>query len=138
MTYARLADLYARFGEDEINQLTDTDATGTPDPILVARALEDAAAEIDAALAGRYQLPMNPVPSLLTRIACDLARESLYTDAPPDVVKSRAATARQLLRSIASGQSRFDGAAPAPVSTDQNLVEIVTGRRENPWASPRS
>jgi len=138
MTYARLSDLFARYGEDEINQVADTDGTGSPDPVLVGRALSDAAAEIDAALAGRYQLPMNPVPPLLTRIACDLAREGLYTDAPPEVVKERAKTARSLLRSIATGQSRFEGAAPAVAgSADQNLVEIVTGRQQNPWASPR-
>ena len=67
--YAALPDLYARFGEEEINQVADTDRTGTPAPELVGRALSDAASEIDAALAGRYALPLVPVPRLITRIA---------------------------------------------------------------------
>jgi phage gp36-like protein len=131
MSYATLADLYARFGADEIDQVADTDGTGSPDMVLVGRAIADAGAEIDAALVGRYQLPMLPVPPLLQRIACDLVRESLYTDSPPDNVRERAKTARALLRSVATGQSRFEGAALAMTPTaDQGLVEIVTGRRK--------
>lgn len=131
MPYASLADLYARYGAEEIDQVADTDGTGSPDMVLIGRAIADADAEIDAALVGRYQLPMVPVPALLQRIACDLIRESLFTDAPPDNVKERAKTARALLRSVATGQSRFDGAALATTPTaDQGLVEIVTGRRD--------
>lgn len=135
MAYATLADLYARFGREEIDQVADTDGTGSADPVLVGRALDDAAAEIDAALVGRYQLPMVPVPPLLTRIACDLARESLYSDTLPDVADARAKTARGLLRAIATGQLRLDGAAAAPTggTGGQDTVEIVTGRRHSPF-----
>lgn len=134
MSYATLADLYARFGDAEIDQVADTGGTGSADPVLVGRALGDATAEIDAALAGRYQLPMQPVPALLARIACDLAREALYDDATPAVVESRAKTARGLLRSVASGQLRLPGAAAAQATpTEQNLVEIVSGRRTSPF-----
>lgn len=131
MPYATLADLYARFGAEEIDQVADTDGTGSPDMLLIGRAIADADAEIDAALVGRYQLPMQPVPPLLARIACDLMRESLFTTAVPDNVRERAKTARALLRSVATGQSRFEGAALATTATaDQGLVEIVAGRRD--------
>jgi hypothetical protein len=85
-------------------QVADTDGSGEIDPALVDRALVDADAEIDAALVGRYALPMDPIPDLLVRVASDLARESLYTDAPPDVVSGRAKRARELLAQIAAGQ----------------------------------
>lgn len=134
MPYATLADLYARFGDSEIDQVADTSSTGSADPVLVNRAIGDAAAEIDAALVGRYQLPLLPVPALLTRIACDMARESLYSDNPPPVVESRAKTARGLLRAVAAGQLRLEGAAPALASAgDQGLVEMVSGRRHSPF-----
>lgn len=133
MAYAVLADLIARFGEIEIAQVADTDGLGEIDPALVDRALGDADAEIDAALVGRYALPMVPLPELLVRVACDLARESLYTDAPPEVVSDRARRARELLAAIAAGRMRFDAASPAPDASVQGLVEIVAGRRTSPF-----
>lgn len=133
MPYAALADLIARFGETEIAQVADTDGSGEIDPALVGRALGDADAEIDAALVGRYALPITPLPELLVRIACDLARESLYTDAPPEVVADRAKRARDLLAAIAAGRMRFEAAAAAAETSAQGLVEIVTGRRTSPF-----
>ena len=133
MSYATLADLIARFTEVEIGQVADTDGSGEIDAALVARALSDAGAEIDAALVGRYTLPMVPVPELLTRIACDLARESLYTDAPPKVVTDRARQARDLLAAIAAGRMRLGAPAAAAESSTQGLVEIISGRRTSPF-----
>ena len=131
--YATLADLIARFGESELAQVADTDGSGEFDPALVARALADAGAEIEVALIGRYTLPMVPVPELLARIACDLARESLYADAPTQVVEDRAKRAREMLGLIASGKMRFDADAVLPENSAAGLVEIVTGRRTSPF-----
>ena len=133
MSYATLSDLYGRFGESEIIQLTDADNTGTPDETTVDQAFADAAAEINAALVGRYRLPMSPVPELLTRIACDLARESFYTDVMPDIVKNRAATARRLLASIASGTLRFEDAEPAAKGAVTSDARITKRRRRMRW-----
>ncbi len=133
MAYAALADLIARFTEVELAQVADTDGSGEIDAALVARALGDAGAEIDAALVGRYTLPMVPVPELLTRIACDLARESLYADRPTDAVSNRAKQSRDLLSAIAAGKLRFDAAAAPAAESSEGLVEIVTGRRTSPF-----
>lgn len=135
MAYATLADLYARFGETEITQVADTDGTGTPDAVAVERALGDAAAEIDAALQGRYRLPMAAVPALLTRIACDLARESLYADQPTKTVSDRAKAARDLLAGLASGRLRLE--AEAAASPGGNAIQagarIAKGRQRMRW-----
>ncbi len=133
MAYAQLSDLIARFTEVELSQVADTDGTGEIDAAKVARALADADAEIDAALVGRYALPLAPVPDLLTRIACDLARESLYSDAPTDLVAERAKQARNLLAALAVGRMRIDAAAAPAANSSQGLVEIVTGRRTSPF-----
>lgn len=129
MTYATQADLVARFTETEIGQVADTDGSGEIDAALVARALADADAEIDAALAGRYQLPLATVPPLLTRIACDLARFSLYTDQVPQVVEMRQKNAVRLLSDIAAGRVSLGLATPPEPSTGGNAVAIITKDR---------
>lgn len=131
MAYATLAELLSRFGD--VAQVADVDGTGEVDAEKVARALGDADAEIDAALVGRYALPMVPVPDLLTRIACDLARESLYDDAPTKVVTDRAEKARAMLTAVAAGRMRFEAAAAPAENSAQGLVDIVTGRRSSPF-----
>ncbi|MBI2278192.1 MAG: DUF1320 domain-containing protein [Dechloromonas sp.] len=133
MPYATQQDLIERFREDELRQVADVDGSGDIDPAIVNRALEDAGAEIDAALLGRYLLPIAAVPKILTRIACDLARESLYTDQPTEVVTERAKQARALLSGIAKGTLRLDlPASPTEVSMS-GLVEIVSGRTKSPF-----
>jgi phage gp36-like protein len=109
MPDAKLPDLYARCGAAEINQIADTDHTGTPDPVLIRRVLADVGSEIDAALSARYVLPLKRVPALLVRIASALAREELYADIPPKEVKEQAKWAREMLKGIADGTLRFEG-----------------------------
>lgn len=133
MAYATLQDLIDRFGEGELAQVADTLGSDEIDPTVVDRALLDAAAEIDAALVGRYALPMASVPVLLTRIACDLARESLYSAQPTKTVADRAAAARALLLSIAKGTMRLEAPKAEAAETVQGLVEMVSGRRRSPF-----
>lgn len=133
MSYANLDDLYDRFGQDEILQLTDVDRSGEPDEATIIRAQADADAEIDAALVARYKLPMMPIPALLVRIACDLMRESFYTTSVPDVVKDRAAVARRLLASIARGDIQLPAEAAAAGATTSD-ARISRRRRRMRWS----
>lgn len=77
MTYATSADLIKRFGEKEAIALSDRELTGILDEAVLAGALEQAAAEIDGYLGGRYALPLDPVPRILAGYACDIARYRL-------------------------------------------------------------
>lgn len=104
MSYATFDDLTDRFGETELAQVADMHGTGEAWQTTVDRALSDAAAEINAAVIGHYALPIDPPQDILTRIACDLARELLYSDAPPENVTERAKVARKLLEQIAAGK----------------------------------
>jgi phage gp36-like protein len=134
--YIDLAGLYARFGEEEINQISDTDGTGTPDPALVSRAVSDVTSEIDAALSVRYALPLErPVPDLIHRIAAELAREALYTRKPDAAVTERAKWARKTLLALADGKMSL-GLAEAETRPQGGLVEMVSGRERPPFASP--
>jgi phage gp36-like protein len=117
MAYASAQDFIDRFGEAELSQLADRDGDGAWDADVVARALADTEAEIDAHLAGRYTLPLAAVPALIVGIACDLARFRLWADATPDRVKAAADNARRLLRAIAEGSLALGlPAASAPVT----------------------
>jgi phage gp36-like protein len=124
--YANLVDLYARYGEEEINQIADTDETGTPDPILIKRTSADIDAEIDAALMGRFKVPLSPVPQLIRRIACELTLESIWLHAGscPKAVREAAALARELLKNLALGILRLDAepVESGPLTSDARLT----------------
>jgi phage gp36-like protein len=115
MPYATTADLVARFGESELIQLTDRLGDGVLDAAVVSQALADADAVINGFLAGRYTLPLSPVPAILVGYACDLARERLYKDAAPEIVIKRADDARKFLALAGQGKISL-GAQPEPAS----------------------
>jgi phage gp36-like protein len=104
MPYATLTDLAARFGDEELTQLTDRLGTGVVDADVAQAALAEADAEIDAYLAGRYALPLAAVPPILVRLACDIARYRLATDTPLEEVRKRYEDARRLLENLAAGR----------------------------------
>mgnify|MGYP004701247163 CR=1 FL=1 len=104
MTYAVQADLETRFGAAEVLQLADRDGDEVADVGVVSGALAEAAAEIDAHLAGRYALPLATVPPILVRLACDIARYRLAADNPMEEVRKRYEDARRLLESLAAGR----------------------------------
>lgn len=123
MRYATIQDLTKRFGTDELCQRTDPDFV-TINGSKVEDALNDAHADIDAALGMVYVLPLigctkpmptaqNPhateqvPPPLLTRWACDLARAYLWhnehlQDSHP--VAQAAKHARGQLKQVAEGK----------------------------------
>ena len=111
MSYATRADLEARFGTEEA-----LDLAGMQEG-RIESALSDAAAEIDAALAAAYRLPLvgGPWPRLLG-IACDLARRALYDDVSTAEVNARAERALAALARLAAGDEALidDSGHPAP------------------------
>jgi phage gp36-like protein len=118
MPYITPSGLVARYGETELVQLTDVMGDGAMDSARVDQAIADADALIDAYLAGRVALPLDPVPAILTRIAGVIARYTLYDDAMPDVVEDQYQAAIKFLEAVASGKATLgpgpDGeAAPA-------------------------
>jgi phage gp36-like protein len=116
MPYALQADLVTRFGSEELAQRSDRINGSVIDATVVARALADADAEIDAYLAVRYQLPLASVPAVLGRVACDIALYRLC-DIPPDEVRKRYEDAVRDLKRAADGSLVIDGASPLAKST---------------------
>jgi phage gp36-like protein len=115
VSYATQADLIARFGAEELVELTDRAEAQTIDANAVTAALADADATIDGYLAGRYAVPVVPVPPLLLRLAADITRYLLHGKAAPDTVRRAYDDALKLLRDLSSGSAVLTGvAAPAP------------------------
>ena len=114
--YATQQDLVKRFGALELAQLTDPDAVlGAIDGERVALALADADHLINGYCGARYVLPLSPVPDVVVRIACDLARYYLHTIQPTDVVTANYKDALRQLADIAAGRLPLQaGAIPTP------------------------
>lgn len=117
MSYATQAQLVERVGLKELAQLSGSTDGFTLDADLLAQALADADAQIDAALAKRYAVPLVPgvaVPDLLVRIACEIARYLLRRDGAPETVVKRYEGAVAMLADLAAGRTVLAGLAAAP------------------------
>lgn len=116
MSYATQANLITRYGERELIELTDRAGADGIDAATVAKALADADAEIDGYVAAKYTLPLDPVPAVLERIACEIARYYLYEDRVTEQVRRRYEDARKFLQGVAAGSVALgvdaSGAAP--------------------------
>jgi phage gp36-like protein len=122
MSYASQSDMVDRFGESEVAQRTNRVDGLTIDPAVLSRALDDADAQIDSYMATRYTLPLATTPTVLVRLACDMARYALYDDGVPETVRQRYEDAVSLLKKFASGDVKIvgqDAAATAGVETVQ-------------------
>ena len=128
MTYATKQDLIDRFTKAELLELTDPEGTGVPDAAKVARALADAAAEIDSYIAKQYQLPISPVPAVLTAAQCNIARYHLFADQVTEVVEARYKAAVAWLKDVAAGKAKLDAAGVEPASADADVAVIGPGR----------
>lgn len=102
MTYATQDDMVARFGETELVQLTDDTGTGEIGPRLTV-ALEDADQVINGYTAGTYVVPLSPVPDLVTRWACDIARYFIHRAAVGELVEKNYKAALAGLKDVAKG-----------------------------------
>lgn len=101
MAYATLQDIQKRFGESQVLAVSDRNADGTPDSSVVDAAISDAAAVMDAYIAGRTVADI-----LKTRLCCDIAMYQMAHDAGSYVeeYRKRYDDALNLLRHIGKGE----------------------------------
>lgn len=127
MTYATLAGLTDRYGEDVLLQLTDrgASATGVVDASVVARALADTDAVIDASLAVRYRLPLAAVPAIVADLALTIAIYKLHRYAADPKIKDDYQQALMDLDAIAAGRKKLDLAGVEPASSGAGGVMTI-------------
>lgn len=128
MPYADRDLMIARFGEEELIQLTDRDGAGAIDDTALDTALADADGEIDGYLAVRYALPLATVPPVISRLASDLARYFLYDDHATEQVRMRYEDARRLLEAISAGRVQLGLPSNAGAVEAVGLPEFSGGR----------
>lgn len=130
MPYATQQDLVDRFGTQELAQLTDPAAGTTINATTVARALADADAEVDTRLASHYTLPLASVPTVLVRVAADLARYFLWDARATEQVRNRYKDAIKLLDQVGSGALSLPGATPLALAPSAQAVAVRTPARQ--------
>ena len=129
MSYATVQDLIDRFGEDELIGLTNGGEAGAYDLATIERAISDSGEEIDAYLASRYQLPLNPVPQLVTGWCCDLTRLRLNKYKSSEAVVGNAALVRTALRAAQAGRLTLQAnAIDSAIGSD--AIELSGGSRK--------
>ncbi|WP_065204250.1 gp436 family protein [Shewanella woodyi] len=106
MSYASVQEMQQRFGKHDLTLLTEREGSvpGEINQAVLEQALTDASAEIDGYLAGRYQLPLHPIPAVLERNCCDIARYFLYGDRAPEQVEKRYLAVVKYFNSVSKGE----------------------------------
>jgi phage gp36-like protein len=121
MSYCTLADLYAAYGEDNIN------GWSRLNPETADRAIRNAEAEIDGyLLSGGYAVPVAGPPETIQKYCIDIAaanlvisRGLLQNDSGGNAVIEQAKQARRFLEKVAEGKFRIPGFVDEPGETAQ-------------------
>lgn len=124
MGYATRADLEVAYGADEVAQRESALPAGAVD-----RALADADALIDGYVAGRYAVPLSPMPANLPRLACAIARYHLLGDAAGEPARDAYAHAIAWLKDVQSGRVVLPGVAAAAAPATGGTAAIRTPPR---------
>ncbi len=131
MPYCTQDDILQQLDEATLIQLTDDTGIGSVDTEMVARAISDADATIDAYCQGHYSLPLEPVPAVIRKISVDISIYNLYSrraDSVPENRLERYKNAVRFLERVSAGQISLGAAAPAPETTG-NSVDIDQNER---------
>ena len=102
-TYCSLSDLKLMFGEREVVAFADKDGEGVEDSASVTLVINMVSSEIESYLRQRYTLPLDSVPYVLKRIACQMVRYYFYGDAMTKLVRQNYEDAIAFLKELASG-----------------------------------
>lgn len=126
MAYCTQADLSERFGNTELSQLTD-EAAASPQAPEIIKAIDEAGSLIDSYISTRYDVPVSPVPTILRKLACDIARKYLWKDRADDqsVVTKNYADAVAFLRDVARGLISLDAAGEPPAASDFSIAVVA-------------
>lgn len=156
MPYITHADLVARFGAEEIAQVSDrrTPREVTPellelaiagDPLigwaasdvdavtaavtLLTSTIADAQSAVDAYLSGRYSTPLATVPLVVRRLTADVARYYLHGDRASDPIIKAFDAAMGLCRDISTGKVAFGGDVITSPKGSGGAIEMVSPPR---------
>jgi phage gp36-like protein len=124
MSYATADDLIARYPNRDLVQLTNEDPAATAvNTSALQQALNDAAAEIDGYLEGRFALPLAQPPAVLNRLACDIAMYRLQSLRP--------------LHDLADARKRYEDAIGFLLEAAKGTVTLgLSSTNQEPPSAP--
>ncbi len=132
MPYSTYADLIKKHDEQYLIQLSDDNGDSVADTAVIDEAIAQADAEINARVALRYTVPLDPVPPLATSLSAILAIGNLYSHRgmpKPDAVKDDVKAAIALLDRIGTGKATWGESTPPPPDTTTLDVRISSRTR---------
>ena len=123
MAYCTQSEILDQMDEDVLIQLTDDDDAGVVDTDVVAQKIADADALIDGYCGGRYTVPFNPVPALISKFSVDIAIYNLYgrRKGAPEDRRNRFKEAIDFLKGVAAGNNSLGEDDPATGETSFKL-----------------
>ena len=121
-------DLINRYPNRDLVQLTNEDPTITTiNTTVLQQALDDASAEIDGYLGGRFTLPLSDPPMVLHRLACDVAIYRLQSLRP---IHDLADARRRYDDAIAMLSKVADGTMSLGIAADGEQVASASGAEQ--------
>lgn len=130
MHYCSLADLQLAIPAQTLIWLSNDDpAAETMNPAVVDEALRQAQELVDAHLRGRYNLPLNPVPSVVKDMSVNLARHWLYARRPegndlPDAVTRTYKAALKMLEQMRDGMLSIGDPEHGPATPEPGEMKV--------------
>ncbi len=131
MSYAAPQDMINRYPNRDLVQLTNDDPTVTTvNTTTLQQVLNDASAEIDGYLGGRFTLPLTDPPEVLNRVASDIAMYRLQALRPLHDVsdaRQRYEDAIAMLSKVAAGELTLGIATDGNETAISPAAEAVEG-----------
>lgn len=131
MAYCVQADILNQVDLRTLIQLTDDGGLGEIDQAVLARAIADADATIDAFLQGRYSVPLAATPDKIRQVSADVAIFNLFSrrdEATPESRRDRYQEAMRFLDQVAAGAVSLGADSPAATTT-RNEPDISSQHR---------
>ena len=124
--YLTADELTRGLSETGLTQLSDDDELGTPDAEVLAGAIDDAEAEVNAHVGQVLALPLSTVPRFLARLTLDIAIYRLYgrRQIADDAVDGRYKAAVRSLEKVARGEITLG--LPATATESASHAQLVT------------
>lgn len=111
MAYTTISDLSSAIPDDVLRRLTDDNSLGETDEEKLQTLIDEAAGEIDSYLAGIYDLPLSPVPSILPKFNKEIAVYNAmgrYKNTIPDTWQNKYDAAIRFLERVADGKQKLN------------------------------
>lgn len=133
MSYATKQDMIARYGLNNLVELTDRadPATGVIEENILQASLDAADALINSYIGKRYQVPLAQTPAVLRPHAEVIAYYSLHRGHYPEQLRTEYEDSIGYLKQLSRGEAVLDVAGSQPASAPAEAIVVGPDRMFN-------